>query len=274
MTRYMNDPSASTGRCGGDGLLAGVAEMGMGLGLGQPAVHDRLEIGHGVNELVPGQLGRVAVRGPEGQAAKGLAHVPGHRSLGRIEDVVDAAHGHRAGLEGREPRFEDAGGFVEFPQNLGLLGEIAAGVVVDRISVGGVGQMGGRVRLDFAAQGLDVDLKLAGRSDDGAGIVGHALQEKGLGQRPGPDERAVALDDGRRVVLQTFGDEGGHLGRAAGDGEPVDVDVIAQMPPAQRIDGDEIRRLGRLGQIVHRGDGQLLGVGVHQGAGARMDRMR
>ncbi len=167
-------------------------------------------------------------------------------------------------MEGRQARLVDPRpGLAELGQDLGLLGKAAGVGVVDIVIVGRESEEAGRVRLDSRPQPGHIHAQLAGPARHLAGVVGDRQQEIGFRQGPGPDEGAMALDGRGRMVAQALGDPGRHLRRAAGDGEPVDVDVIAQELPAQGVDRLEVRGLGRLRPVVHRGDGQLLGVGVH-----------
>jgi hypothetical protein len=66
----------------------------------------------------------------------------------------------------------------------------------------------------------------------------------------------------------TVRDDLGHLGGAAGDGEPVDGNGGAEVVPAQRVHGHEIRRGGGLEGVVERGHDELLDMGVHRGPDA------
>ncbi len=122
---------------------------------------------------------------------------------------------------------------------------------------------------DGAPHGVDVDAEPLHGQDDRAGVVGDAEPVEGLPQRPALGHRAVAEDDGQRVRSQALGDDAGQLGRAAGHGEPVDREGRAELAVRERVDGDEVRRLPRLGRVVEGGQDEVLEVGVHGRPDAR-----
>ena len=116
-------PSASTGTIRSAGASSpGIPEIGRGLGFRNETVHDRLEIGFGVNRLVDGQLrvvGRAGRRGLAADRPGRAASRPWARRACR-----HAADRHRAGMKRRQARFEDpVAGLAELPQDFRFLGK-------------------------------------------------------------------------------------------------------------------------------------------------------